>query len=274
MRRFATLGRFSAQQLATACKFLPALNGMNAASLQVRGRMPASARRHKPIKALATAHATPAARRCRRKFLYYFPGGFRDETYLDWERNYKVAAHARWAAELGPSQMRALLRARQHDVIAARAVAIEARTNLLFSFEKMALRDAVRSPAGARAFAEGLTEFIHGGASLQRRFEDWCAVVAELPRRQTRVLTWPLVTVFGFIANPAEHMFCKPNVTRRAARAYDFEFAYASRPQFETYASLLDFAARVRRDQRALRPRDMIDLQSFIWVQGSDEYPD
>jgi len=23
-----------------------------------------------------------------------------------------------------------------------------------------------------------------------------------------------------------------------------------------------------------LKPRDMIDLQSFIWVQGSDEYPD
>ena len=39
-----------------------------------------------------------------------------------------------------------------------------------------------------------------------------------------------------------------------------------------TYRSLLDFAADVRRDQRELHPRDMIDLQSFIWVQGSDEY--
>src|SRR5688572_14819809 len=34
--------------------------------------------------------------RCRRKFLRFFPGGFQDETYLDWERDYKVAAHARW----------------------------------------------------------------------------------------------------------------------------------------------------------------------------------
>ena len=23
-----------------------------------------------------------------------------------------------------------------------------------------------------------------------------------------------------------------------------------------------------------MRPRDMIDMQSFLWVQGSDEYPD
>jgi hypothetical protein len=28
----------------------------------------------------------------------------------------------------------------------------------------------------------------------------------------------------------------------------------------------------VRRDLRDLRPRDMIDIQSFMWVQGSDEY--
>ena len=33
-----------------------------------------------------------------------------------------------------------------------------------------------------------------------------------------------------------------------------------------------EFAERVRSDQRDLEPRDMIDLQSFIWVQGSDEY--
>jgi hypothetical protein len=36
---------------------------------------------------------------------------------------------------------------------------------------------------------------------------------------------------------------------------------------------VLDFAAAVRRDLRDLRPRDMIDIQSFLWVQGSDEYP-
>jgi len=95
---------------------------------------------------------------------------------------------------------------------------------------------------------------------------------ARLPRRQTRVLTWPLITVFGFIGDPKTHMFLKPNVTRAAAREYDFPFEYASRPSWQTYQSLLDFASTVRRDLRDLCPRDMIDLQSFIWVQGSDEY--
>jgi hypothetical protein len=175
---------------------------------------------------------------------------------------------------LGDQEFRALIRAGEHRELAARAVSIESRTNLLFSFEKMALRDAVRSAAGARAFALGLHELLHGRGEMRQRFERWCAAVAELPRRQTRVLTWPLVTVFGFIAEPKQQIFLKPNVTRRAAQAYGFDFEYVSGPNWDTYASLLAFAARVRRDLSDLRPRDMIDLQSFIWILGSDEYPD
>jgi hypothetical protein len=154
----------------------------------------------------------------------------------------------------------------------AAAVRIESRTNLLFSFEKMALRDAVKSSEGARAFAEGLFEFLYGERPLESRFTRWIDVVAALPRRQTRVLTWPVVTVFGMIARPDEQIFLKPNVTRAAAREYGFDFQYASRPNWDTYASLLAFADTVRRDLRDMRPGDLIDIQSFIWVQGSDEY--
>jgi hypothetical protein len=218
--------------------------------------------------------SSPTSRpaRCRAKFLRYFPGGYHDETYVDWERSYKWQAHLQWQAQLGPEIFATLIKSRQYEEIAARAVRIESRTNLLFSFEKMALRDAVRNPAGAQAFAHGLDEWLHSDADAAEAFEKWISVVATLPRRQTRVLTWPVVTVFGFIAQPDRHIFLKPNVTRTAANAYGFPFVYKSRPSWDTYASVLDFADAVRRDTRDLRPRDMIDLQSFIWVQGSDEY--
>ena len=212
------------------------------------------------------------AEKCRRRFLRFFPGGFRDETYADWERRYKTEAHARWECELGRTQFHALLRAKRFEEIATQAIRIESRTNLLFSFEKMAVRDATRTPAGAQPFAEGLYEFLHGRGSDERRFAQWCAVIGALPRRQTRVLTWPVVTVFGFIAQPRQHMFLKPNVTRVAAALYGYNFNYQSRPNWSTYAELLEFVATVRRDLRDLAPRDMIDLQSFLWVQGSEEY--
>jgi hypothetical protein len=213
-----------------------------------------------------------SAEKCRRKFLRYFPGGFDDETYVDWERGYKWNAHVQWDAVLNQAAFRTLLRDRAHLEIAAHAVRIESRTNLLFSFEKMALRDAVRSPGGARAFAEGLYHFLFGGGNDEVRFNRWREVVAALPRRQTRVLTWPVLTVFGFIAQPDRHIFLKPNVTRLAAKNYGADFHYTSKPSWPTYASLLAFANTVMRDQRDLKPRDLIDAQGFIWVQGSDEY--
>lgn len=213
-----------------------------------------------------------AALRCRKKFLRSFPAGFRDETYIDWERDYKWQAHLQWQETLDRPQFQSLLRAGEFNEIAARAVRIESRTNLLFSFEKMALRDAIKPATGSRIFATALYEFLHGPGNLPEKFERWVDAVGELPRKQTRVLTWPLVTVFGFIAQPDIHMFLKPNVTRVAARAYAYDFQYKSRPSWDTYESLLQFAATVRRDVRDMKPRDMIDIQSFIWVQGSDEY--
>jgi hypothetical protein len=236
---------------------------------------PPRGRRRAPVRVAVQANAPPAkAAKARRKFLRVFPQGFRDETFVDWERDYKWQAHLRWEAALEERQFRALIAAQQFEQIAATAIRIESRTNLLFSFEKMALRDAVRTPAGARAFALALFDLLHGDAPMETRFAGWIEAVAHLPRRKTRVLTWPMVTVFGFIAQPKLHFFLKPTVTREAARRYGVNLAYASRPSWPLYKALLDFVGRVRTDIRDLRPRDMIDMQSFLWVQGSNEYPD
>src|SRR5688572_26653924 len=71
---------------------------------------------------------------CRRKFLKFFPSGFRDETYVSWEREYKFTAHQRWDDELNAPRMRALMKDRDYAELARKAVTIESRTNLLFSF--------------------------------------------------------------------------------------------------------------------------------------------
>jgi hypothetical protein len=210
--------------------------------------------------------------RCRKKFLRYFSKGFYGEKFEAWERGYKWAAHERWNSVLNRADFHSLLRRGHYEEIAQHAVRAESPTNLLFSFEKMALRDAVSDPEGAQIFAEGLYRFLHGGGDAARRFENWCDAVESLPARRSRVFTHPVVTVFGFIAQPDEHIFLKPMVTRKAAERYGFDLRYKPRPSWETYASVLDFARVIGRDLRDLKPRDMIDIQSFIWVQGSDEY--
>src|ERR1700730_4797628 len=247
-RRRLALADFACHPLHTANRIMDIANGIDVDRAQ---RLSTSSK----------------ALRCRRKFLRIFRSGFRDETYLEWERSYKWEAHRQWQTQLDRAQLQSLLRNNEYADIAARSVRIESRTNLLFSFEKMALRDALRAPAGAKAFALALFDFLHGDDSMQVRFTHGVAAIARLPRRKTRVLTWPLATVFGFIAQPRTHFFLKPMVNREAARRHGIDLPYASLPSWELYKELLGFVGQVRTDVSDMSPRDMIDLQSFLWVQ-------
>jgi len=60
-----------------------------------------------------------ALQRARRKFLKFFPGGFRDDTYLAWERDYKWNAHQEWEANFGHGKLRRMLRQGQFVEIAS-----------------------------------------------------------------------------------------------------------------------------------------------------------
>ncbi|MEJ0061539.1 MAG: hypothetical protein WDM79_19120 [Terricaulis sp.] len=221
------------------------------------------------VRVAAGGAAARHLKSARRKFLSYFPEGFHDEEYV--ERDYKWQAHLQWREALGKSTYATLLRQRRFDEIVSRALRIEGRTNLIFSFEKMALRDGVRE-GGAEIYSNALYAFLHGRGALEAKFEAWINALSALPRKQTRVVTWPVATVFGFIAKPSEHLFIKPNVMRRAASALGMDFDYASRPNWRTYSSALKLASDLKSELHDLGPRDMIDIQSFLWVQGSDEY--
>src|SRR5688500_20223051 len=101
----------------------PARASLSVAHWRVRRR----ARPVSPAQREAALTKAPSALRCRRKFLRFFPDGFHDETYLDWERNYKWEAHERWNESLGREPFRAALAAERYAEVAARAVQIESQ---------------------------------------------------------------------------------------------------------------------------------------------------
>ena len=88
-----------------------------------------------------------ALKKHKKRFLRFFPNAFRDRRYLDWEHDYKWRSHKLWKELLGKKEFEALLRSREYDEIATRALRVEQKTvpPFLFSFEKMALRDALRT---------------------------------------------------------------------------------------------------------------------------------
>jgi hypothetical protein len=77
--------------------------------------------------------------------------------------------------------------------------------------------------------------------------------------------------VVGMEKAPATLLVCQLRVDSEAGADQIWHPFYQSQPSWETYASLLSLARAVRRDLRDLQPRDMIDIQSFLWVQGSEE---
>ena len=213
-----------------------------------------------------------AMARHKKRFLSFFPDAFQDELYIDWERTYKWEAHKLFDELLNKSEFARLLRKREYPEIATRALRIESRTNFLFSFEKMALRDAVRTSGGASSFSEGLYNLLYEKGSEKEKFIAWIMTVSQLPRKKSRVCSWPVLTFFPFIAQPKKHIIMKPTAMRRAAQELDFDLEYSSKPTYTAYENLLNLADITRESIADLNPQDYHDLQTFLWVIGSGEY--
>lgn len=132
----------------------------------------------------------------------------------------------------------------------------------------MALRDAVKSASGAALFAQGLYDFLHGRGAGERKFERWCEAVEALPRKQTRVLTWPLVTVFAFLAQP-ELTSSSSRTSLGSPRSNTVTTFVTCRGRRGRRTRLCSGSPNLSRKTPGMMPKDMIDIQSFIWVQGS-----
>jgi hypothetical protein len=187
-----------------------------------------------------------------------FPGGFEDPEFDREERDYKVAA-SQALNDAVP-----LEKARAADAETCKAlVKIFGRTNLLSSFEQIRIRDVLLGPHGT-AFVQAAAQFTDGDLTGGLARMD-VALKAHGPA------SWPLVTYLPFLWRPDAHMYLKPQVTRDFADRVGHPFAqtYAAGLKAVVYKSLLELVAQTRAEITTLRPRDNIDIQSFIWVVGA-----
>lgn len=234
---------------------------------KLSAKLSSEATSHRPVKLNQKALALH-----KKRFLRFFPDAFNDQRYIDWERTYKWQAHKLFMEHLSKDKFKALMHERSFDEIGARALAVEGKTNFIFSFEKMALRDGIKAPGGARIFAEGLYSVLYGGGPVQERFIAWLVALSDMPRKKSRILSWPVATFFPFIAQPAKHIILKPTAMKAAAAELQFDLDYSSKPGFNTYNNLLTFAALTKEAIADLEPKDFHDVQSFLWTIGSAEY--
>ena len=202
----------------------------------------------------------------RARFLQFFPDGFRspafegDEHGTYGERGYKLRAKAK-LDEAAPLEQALTGTGYGEAVLSAYRA-----TNLLSPFERTRLDPVLRGP-DADAFIQAAAAFAIGD-------------VAPALDRMERILAkhdnakWTVVTYLPFLWRPEQHMFLKPVVTQdfaeRVGHSFFHEYAPALDP--DVYASLLSLMAVAKTELADLRPRDNIDLQSFVWTVG--EYKD
>lgn len=201
------------------------------------------------------------------QFVAGFPRGFEDPRYLRQERDYKWEAHSRVAAELLSAEGRRLVAEGPPGALAHTLKALIGLTNLLAPAELIAVNDVFRRDSrAARAFGEAVLRLVDVGG--ERAFSGLVEATGSLPADpgRARVLTWPIVTILPFLARPDRHMFLKPMQTQRIAAAFTFDLSYSSRPRWVTYDRLLILSNRLLERLRSLGARDLIDVQSFMWV--------
>ena len=217
----------------------------------------------------------------REKFVRLYPNGFLDPLYFQHERNYKVAAHEMWYELLNEKEFGRLLEEEQYQEICRRAFRIETKAESMLSrFEKSAIQDAVnekkseKAKEAAKLFASGLYDLIYGEDEFQTRFEEFCTDLASLPKHQSSPVSWPIATIFPFLAYPQKYLFLKPEVTKAAAKRHRVTLKYESRPNWLTYSHLLHLAGVISQEIADLNPTDMIDIQSYIWVTEQKNIPE
>jgi len=192
-------------------------------------------------------------------FLEEFPAGFEDTKYLKFERAYKVAASDLLKQTLAAEELHPLVTGGYHAEVCRRAIAVIRRTNLVLLNEVTALAESLEG-GGAVPFSRSIADLLYGSGTSQVRLERFWKMLEVIGAAK-----WTIATYFCFLAEPETQMFLKPEATKAAAKACGFELNFRPDLNWRTYETLLTFTAFLKKAIAELRPRDMIDLQGFIW---------
>jgi hypothetical protein len=189
--------------------------------------------------------------------LYPKPGTPEKHDYKLMERDYKVAAKTLLEGTAP------LEKAIDGSGSGEAVLAVYRKLNLLSPFEKTRLQKVLRGPAG--------DTFIRAAARFTLGETKTALLEMEAALKPHDSAKWTVVTYLPFLWHPEEHMFLKPTTTKDFAQRVGHRFAYDYNAELDipVYESLLDLTSRTAEEIAELKPRDRIDVQSFIWVVGN-----
>jgi hypothetical protein len=201
------------------------------------------------------------------KFLNKYNGGFPDAWYRASHRDPRTKQHVMWNELLGGGKLRQLAQDQPH--IAAqhmlKILDLPDKPLLHAKTELPRLRDAFMRTERMPALLIALADLLDADVMTTELYDAYLTAFAALtPPGQKSAMSWPIVTVFPYIARPDNHMFLKPASMRNAAAGLGADIKFKSAPNAQTYERTLVFGKSLL---EFIQPRsgvDMIDVQAFI----------
>lgn len=195
-------------------------------------------------------------------FLEQNPDGFYGEKHKLEERDYKEEAVAVCQKQLNKDEFRALLDSSSYEELIARAAKVINQTTFIQgSFEKPKFLDAIRK--SPEIFFPALYDVLWSDDDIPKRFGRFIQRMEELGLNK-----WTYVTYFPFLMDPDNNMFVKPEMLKKSLDKSQYPLEYESTPSVELYLGIIEFSHWLKGKIASLKPRDLIDIHSFMWHMG------
>lgn len=202
-------------------------------------------------------------------FRKFFPGGFEDPKYVQSERDYKVEASQELTNAFGSGRGLALLEEGRVKEVADRARALDT-TNLVHPrWEKPRLAEALADPAAANAYFQAVFQIADAPDVTRALFDELSTAVNALKPENGTLSRWPAATIFPALLSPERFIFFRATPMVEAATMASVALVYRSEPNWQTYEAAMLLAKKLLVKLQPLGARDMLDVQSFVFVTWS-----
>lgn len=183
-------------------------------------------------------------------------GSFKSRRYLEDEREYKIHAVEKLRNFLEQQAFKQLIETDNIEEAHIQIRRAMSGNNLLNQWDVRPILDG--EPA---TLVRAMYELLYGNTPFDQRFEAWIAGLS-----QTNAKCWPSATYHLMLHDPAQHIFVKPMPFRALIKQIKPSINWQTHPTAAAYQQLRELSAAILDRLRSLGARDMIDVQSFIWI--------
>lgn len=195
-----------------------------------------------------------------------YPGwtGFSDSRFEKDEVTYKQATIAKAKTLLSQAELARLITESQFDEFIKRLEQIGRNNNLLYQSVPLSgdLSVLYQPNLDKPAFCRAMLDLLYGEGPAHVRLTRYADFVKanNLPNK------WTFPTYFLFICHPDTEMFVNPRTIKWFLEFVGGPPAFTSVPTPPTYVTVKQCAQLLKDGLQQFVPRDMVDIQSLIWV--------